>query len=605
MAVAITEESSVSLSSLQPLWHEDSPDSLVENCPSADPVSGWKTWQKHLRSRKKPIAPPFTKKKQPALLWGWPQRWEREVVRAAILSPTTLAEVAIGEDAIAAPDLPLSLQLIALAYALPKLAKDLPAETWWFLVERLHATATQASLQRIDRSAEPPIVVQNQLLAGELPLALSYLFPEVRALRALGNDASAALSEALVEVTDGQGLPHARLLPVLGPLFACWTRCRWLGQHLRGGPWSREAELQYQWLVRHAIRLADVDGRFLLSSQSTDMAGYVDFAANDWNRQLFEMAIRLAGDRGDCAAANEALPRGIVPKKWKRKSASPPAPSLNSDWASVTIMADGWAQTDARLAIAYANDPPAFELSVDGERVFAGVWTCDTLADGKPVEAAAEWEQLCFETGKRFDFLELGLTLTNSLRLERQILFGREDRVVYLADIIFATDGARRRLQHSFSLPLAYGALWKPEGETRDGVIFGSKLRAAVLPLALNEWRADPRGGSLVEQDGQLVLTQETSGRALCCPLFIDLERKRTKKERTWRKLSVAEWMEIVSPEVAVGYRAQSGDDQWLIYRSLAPPGNRTLLGHNVAGEFCAGRFAGAKFKEWIEIEPV
>jgi hypothetical protein len=64
--------------------------------------------------------------------------------------------------------------------------------------------------------------------------------------------------------------------------------------------------------------------------------------------------------------------------------------------------------------------------------------------------------------------------------------------------------------------------------------------------------------------------------------------------------------METVPADVAVGFRAQSGDGQWLIYRSLGPAGNRTLLGHNVAGEFCAGRFLpSGKFKEWIEIEAV
>ncbi len=91
---------------------------------------------------------------------------------------------------------------------------------------------------------------------------------------------------------------------------------------------------------------------------------------------------------------------------------------------------------------------------------------------------------------------------------------------------------------------------------------------------------------------------------ALCCPLFIDLNPKRSTKERTWRQLTVGEMLDIVPPDVAVGYRVQSGDDQWLIYRSLSQPGNRTLLGHNVAGEFCAGRFLPTgKFKEWIEIE--
>ena len=51
---------------------------------------------------------------------------------------------------------------------------------------------------------------------------------------------------------------------------------------------------------------------------------------------------------------------------------------------------------------------------------------------------------------------------------------------------------------------------------------------------------------------------------------------------------------------------AQSGDGQWLFYRSLGPVGNRTVLGQNISGEFTAGRFpSSGKFKQWIEIEAV
>jgi hypothetical protein len=62
--------------------------------------------------------------------------------------------------------------------------------------------------------------------------------------------------------------------------------------------------------------------------------------------------------------------------------------------------------------------------------------------------------------------------------------------------------------------------------------------------------------------------------------------------------------MEVLPRDRAVGYRAQSGRGQWLIYRSLGPAGNRTVLGQNIAGEFCAGRFRrSGKLEEWIEIE--
>ena len=88
--------------------------------------------------------------------------------------------------------------------------------------------------------------------------------------------------------------------------------------------------------------------------------------------------------------------------------------------------------------------------------------------------------------------------------------------------------------------------------------------------------------------------------------MLFDLKPGRSKRERTWRQLTVAESLEIVPHDVAVGFRAQSGRDQWVFYRSLGPAANRTLLGYNIAGEFAAGRFlATGKVKEWLEIEAV
>lgn len=596
MAIALNEDQLGMGQSWQTMWHDKAPSELVEACSTADAAAAWKHWQRHLRKRKNPADLKFLKGKTPPILWGWPKEWQCEAIQLALESPATLAEIVIGDDGISTPDLPLALQIVALAHALPKLAFDLPADTWWFLAERLRAIAADALTQRIGTQSEPSEIIRNQLLSGELPLALGYLFPEVRSHHALRDDARAALSESIVELTDGQGLPNARLLPVFAPLFACWTRTRQIGRHLKRGAWSRAADVQYEWLVRNSIRLADRDGAFLLSTTAEN---------SGWCKNLFRTALDLAGDRGDYAAAQVALPKGMAKKPSKAGKKDLPAPSLNSDWSSTTIMSDGWSQRDARLALSYGDVAPHIDLSVDGDRVFAGEWQAHTTCDGVAVEPVGEWEQLCWESGKRFDFLELGLTLTNGLRLERQVLFGREDRVLYFADIVFDVDRQPRHLLHTVNFPLANSILWRPESETRDGVLAGVRARAAAMPLALREWRADPRGGTLSEHEGRLTLTQEANGSAICCPLFIDLNSKRSGKERTWRQLTIGDMLEVVPSDVAVGYRIQSGDDQWLIYRSLGQPGNRTLLGHNIAGEFCAGRFVEGKFKEWIEIEAV
>ncbi|HEX5472387.1 MAG TPA: hypothetical protein VFW73_10895, partial [Lacipirellulaceae bacterium] len=363
----------------------------------------------------------------------------------------------------------------------------------------------------------------------------------------------------------------------------------------------REAEQQYRWLLRRAIRLADKSGRFTLTA-SDDIPQQSPERA--WEEEQFATAIKLAGNKSDLAAAAVALPRGAVEHRAKRGSAHLPHASLNSEWAGITIMAEGWSQSQARLAIAFVENPMTIELSVDGAPLLLGQWPIDTSCDGTPVHPMGEWEELCWQSRKRFDLLELGLDLSNGLRLERQFLFARDDRVLYIADAIVSSDRSVHEISHSMRLPLARGARWKPEAETRDGLIVQGRSRAAVLPLALHEWRCDPRGGSLEQQGDQLVLTQANRAAALCCPLFIDLDHKRSKRERTWRQLTIAEDLKAVPRDVAVGYRAQSNRDQWLFYRSLARPGNRTVLGQNFAGEFCAGRFlTTGELREWVEIE--
>jgi hypothetical protein len=606
MAVALDEQSPPILHDLLPLWDDSAPRHVIRESTVDNPYGGWKTWQKYLARRRNPQPPSFLDGKRPPLLWGWPQSWRRDEIQTLLATKKRMRPVAIEIAAVkflddnsgGVPDLSAALQLVALAYALPKLAMHENAERWWRLVTRLHEWANEVQQHRVDWPAEPADLVRQQLLAGELPLALGYLLPEIRPLRELRQAARAALSGGLIELTDGQGLPHARLLPVLGPLFATWTRARWLGARLKKGAWSRKAETQYEWLVRHALRLADDEGRFVLCRD--------DPAAPAWTEDMFATAIALAGDNQDCAAAAIAISPRVVPKKLKFDADELPNASINSDWSGIAVLSSGWSQNDVRLSVAYADDPVRVELSKRGERLLSGAWTSETTCDGEPVQIEDEWERLCWETGKRYSYLEFSVGLSHSLRLDRQLLLGREDHVLYLTDILASTDGTPRRLQHTLKLPLEQHMRWQPEAETRDGTFVGKKTRSAVMPLALSEWRSDPRGGSLVIQNGQLTLTQTTTGRALCCPLFIDLDKKRSQQERTWRQLTVAEWMEVLPHDLAVSYRAQSGDHQWLFYRSLGPTGNRTFLGQNISGEFSAGRFLkSGKYKEWIEVEAV
>jgi hypothetical protein len=72
----------------------------------------------------------------------------------------------------------------------------------------------------------------------------------------------------------------------------------------------------------------------------------------------------------------------------------------------------------------------------------------------------------------------------------------------------------------------------------------------------------------------------------------------------TWRRLTVAESLNVVPADMAVGYRIQVGKSQWLIYRSLSPSRNRTVLGQNFSSEFVVARFLPTgKAETLLEIE--
>jgi hypothetical protein len=144
------------------------------------------------------------------------------------------------------------------------------------------------------------------------------------------------------------------------------------------------------------------------------------------------------------------------------------------------------------------------------------------------------------------------------------------------------------------------------EAETREGLLTtaqGPSLRA--LPLALGEWRTGSTCGALQGTPSGLELTQTAQGEALFAPLFIDLDPRRLTKEVTWRQLTVGKSRAAVPLDEAVGYRAQVGRNQWVLYRSLGGAATRTVLGRNLYNELLIGRFqtSDGSVKTILEIE--
>jgi hypothetical protein len=264
-----------------------------------------------------------------------------------------------------------------------------------------------------------------------------------------------------------------------------------------------------------------------------------------------------------------------------------------------------WPKNNARLAVDYSSPRMRIELDMKAGVVLSGQWECRVEIDGKLLEPAGGWEELCWNSDDEGDYLELEIALAKDVRLQRQILFPRDDDFLYLCDVVLGKEV--KPIDYRGVLPLAPGAAFVGAEETREGVLqieATGKPVGQVLPLALPEWRAERRVGELTASVNALELRQRATQHSLACPLFIDLDPRRMKKERTWRQLTVAGHLEIQPAEVAVGYRVQCGREQWLFYRSLAEPANRSVLGQNLISEFLAARFdTNGDVEELIEIE--
>lgn len=583
--------------SARALWHESAPAAVRKAFSSGQAAAGWEAWKGHLAERDGPVAvAELLPGDDGGLGWALPDGLDQPPEPAWLDRSDSSVEKELlrwlGESAGTTGAEAYALQAIACGRALPRLAEVLAAEVWWDLLDHLIATATEAAGSGPDDLPLEENPLLHQLLCGELALTLAYLFPEIRPCRSLRSAARRALSAGLVDLLDGEGLPHAKHLCLLRPLLACWTRCRAVGGGMKGRCWSKAAAGQYEWLMRHTLRLARHDGTHVFSDGSSGV----------WDATLLEAALQFGGNKVDRQIASVVLPRPWNRDSGKIDERDLPEPANHSEWAGTTVLRRRWARPTEQLTVLYDRPALRIELECGKDVIFSGVWQLEVRRDGELLVPEDDWEEVCWISDEDADYLELEIGLSGGAKLQRSMLLAREDRFLLLSDAVLSDRPGT--IEYRGSLPLCLGMTLKPHAKAREGLLVGSKRRASVLPLALPEWRAEKRVGELLQTDDGLQLRQTQSGGRLFAPLLFDLDRRRHGRKLTWRPLTVAESLEVQPPEVAVGYRVALGRRQWLIYRSLAARANRTLLGHNLSSEMLVARFdPSGEVEPLVEIE--
>ena len=249
-----------------------------------------------------------------------------------------------------------ALECLAWANALSALSQHLDVTTWQSLLETLLTVVRDAE----PNSGECPLL--SQLIVGELPLTLAYLLPELKECRALLELARDAVTRGITDLTDGEGLPNGAHLDITRPLFASWTRCRYLGQRVKRNCYTKQSEMHYEWLVRQFIRLLRSDGSQVFEQSPSRLP-----------KRLLRAALKSDGDAADHTIASRVVPR-IVTGHDEMPTVSLPDPSNYSEWAQLALMRSHWSNTAQQFSV-YFGDSIHTELYSQKQLLWTG--PCD------------------------------------------------------------------------------------------------------------------------------------------------------------------------------------------------------------------------------------
>lgn len=437
-----------------------------------------------------------------------------------------------------------------------------------------------------------------QWLAIELPLVVSWQFPEWDGCQLWAEEASRKMSLSISELLDHDGWPTTRCLPSFGTLAASWVRCQLILDAMKSTSiLSQDTGLdvvsQLEWMVRQIFRMMCSDRKLVFATHDSAVA----------SKAFLKCLLRLSSDCDD-----EILLKQTLGKFKKKVQESKSTDTLEieasnvSEWSESALMRSNWGRDSPRLAVNFSNGKIVSELSRK-HRLVCGETTPEILADGKLLNSSATFEISCTQSDEGIEYLELERELHGGGLLTRQYLLSKVDRFLLIADAIVLPAAAE--LSYSCCFPFAGGIEGLRESETTEMYLMRKgKIQSLVLPLGLPEWKVARTNHAFGIDDGGIKLTQNCHGKGIYAPLFFDLDPKRSCKKRTWRLLTVAEDLNRARSDQGAAFRVQLDKQQWFFYRSLASKGNRTFFGENFAGEFVFKQFSkNGSVKCLIEIE--
>ncbi len=219
------------------------------------------------------------------------------------------------------------------------------------------------------------------------------------------------------------------------------------------------------------------------------------------------------------------------------------------------------------------------EVQTSGKTLLGPSWRTGSVPSGRA--RGAGWS-----SGMHADHAEWSFRVGEA-RVVRTAVLLRGRNLALLADEWHGADGDITSM-----FAVSPGVTVGPVAESRALSLKAEGVSARAIPLGLPALPYATERGSLVEREGDLVLTQKTDAKRLWLPLVLSWDKLRNRRVARWRRLTVSERSKNCPPGVAFAARIGWGPrDGLVVYRSLGRPALRTFLGHQTSAKFLIGLF--------------
>ncbi len=472
------------------------------------------------------------------------------------------------------------------AAALPSLIERIDTRLWWDLLGTLQQL--RESTLQLNATSSPATL----MLGGELGLTLGWRLSDLPSCKRLAKSAVAEIDSWFAQEADSisvavSGAIDTRLV------LASVVRCQRLLEGTRKAKLKkRQIEIASDLVVWAAG--FTLPGGISMSSKASSRDVRDDTAPDGLLRASIVFDPETLAP-ATSAALGESRSNGKL--AWQ---VSLPEAMQHSDDAKVAVMLPEWDVRRGRVHVDYSGEETRVELFAGRHQAISGNWQVMIEVDGDEQQAKGDWTYTCEYSDDDVHYLELEQPWSGGIVLQRQFMLAREDRCVLLADTVVSSDAETtpnskpnvqpRKIRYTARLPIGKGLEPKSEPETREVFLCDTKQRAMVVPLSANEWRIGPTT-SMLHGDNECLVLDVTAQHAMYAPIWFDFQTRRFGRPRTWRQLTIADELRIVSADEASGFRIQAGSEQWLVYRSLGERRCRTVLGKHLIADFFSGRF--------------